>query len=91
MSAERLTQNIASGVAKITNTVAGTLEDTTEYAMADAKKADLQRDTKDVNSGVKQTTDFGIGISDLDHWLKVANDDRPGPHLLEDQIARERV
>merc|ERR1712000_728985 len=40
-----------------------------------------------------QTTDYGIKVADLDHWLKVVDEenDKVGPSLLEDQIARERI
>ena len=58
---------------------------------ADTKLADLQKDTVDVNTGQHMTTDYGIKISNLDNWLRVADDKHTGPSLLEDQIAREKV
>lgn len=51
----------------------------------------LANEFKDPSSKHPATTDYGIKISDHDHWLKVANNERTGPHLLEDQIAREKV
>lgn len=59
--------------------------------VADGKFADMQADTVDVHAKQHMTTDYGIKISDPDHWLRVANEKRTGPSLLEDQIARERV
>lgn len=55
------------------------------------KVGDLERDIKDQHSKQHMTTDFGSKIDDPDHWLKVANEDKIGPHLLEDQQARERA
>lgn len=58
---------------------------------ADGKIADLQKDTYELNDKTHMTTDYGIKISDTDHWLRVANEKNTGPMLLEDQIAREKV
>lgn len=58
---------------------------------ADGKLADMQKDTVEVNGKQNMTTDYGIKISDPDHWLRVASDQNTGPTLLEDQIAREKV
>ncbi len=57
------------------------------------KTADLQRNTKDQHSNQATTTDFGAKVSDLDHWLKIVDEkgNKIGPHLLEDEVARERV
>ncbi|KAK5938332.1 catalase 1 [Knufia obscura] len=55
------------------------------------KIADLQRDTKDSHTKQNTTTDYGIKVADLDHWLKTADDKSIGHHSLEDQIARERI
>jgi len=57
------------------------------------KIADLQKNTKDAHSKQTTTTDYGIKVADLDHWLKVADEKNNfvGPHALEDQIGRERV
>lgn len=64
---------------------------TAHTKVADGKHADLQKDTVDVNTKQHMTTDYGIKISDPDHWLRVASDSSTGPMLLEDQIAREKV
>jgi catalase len=58
---------------------------------ADGKSADLAKDTVDGHANQHMTTDYGIKISDPDHWLRVADEKRTGPGLLEDQIAREKV
>lgn len=58
---------------------------------ADGKAADMAKDTVNVCDKQHMTTDYGIKISDPDHWLRVADDKRTGPSLLEDQIAREKV
>lgn len=58
---------------------------------ADGKFADMAKDTVDLHDKQHMTTDYGIKISDPDHWLRVANDQKTGPMLLEDQIAREKV
>jgi catalase len=57
----------------------------------DGKFADLARDTVDVHAKQHMSTDYGVKISDPDHWLRVADEKRTGPSLLEDQIAREKV
>ena len=71
--------------------MSGKVAEGIDAVTASAKIKDLARDTVDVNNGTQQTTDFGQGISDLDHWLKISNNDRTGPHVLEDQVGRERV
>jgi catalase len=58
---------------------------------ADGKVADMQRDTVELNDKQHMTTDYGIKISDPDHWLRVVNEKNTGPSLLEDQIGREKV
>ncbi len=67
------------------------LGDSVGNMSSNKKVADLQRDTKDAHSKQNTTTDYGIKVSDLDHWLKTADDKSIGHHSLEDQIARERV
>ncbi|KAI7237211.1 Catalase-1 [Hortaea werneckii] len=37
------------------------------------------------------TTEFGVTQNNTDDWLKVANNDKTGPMLLEDQGAREKI
>ncbi|KAI0639112.1 catalase [Trametes polyzona] len=58
-----------------------------------AKAADLQKDTVDPakSSAKGLTTDHGVLVSDTDNWLKASDGARPGPSLLEDQIAREKI
>ena len=41
------------------------------------------------NTGM--TTDHGVAVQDTDHWLRATDGERPGPALLEDQIAREKI
>ncbi|KAF2259576.1 catalase-domain-containing protein [Lojkania enalia] len=56
------------------------------------KVADLQKDMKDVhNKEACITSDFGVKQTNTDDWLKVANDDKTGPMLLEDPFAREKI
>ena len=56
-----------------------------------AKIQNFQHNMKDVHSGQPMTTDYGIKISNPDNWLKIASSQATGPHLLEDQVAREKV
>ncbi|KAI0762682.1 catalase [Fomes fomentarius] len=58
-----------------------------------AKIADLQKATLDTSKKSTKglTTDYGIFISDTDNWLRASDGARPGPALLEDQIAREKI
>lgn len=65
--------------------------DAISAAGSNKKVADLTRDTKDAHSKQTATTDYGIKVHDLDHWLRVAGQEHVGASLLEDQIARERV
>lgn len=55
------------------------------------KLVDLERETTDVHAKTLFTTDHGVSVSNTDNWLRVMDDDRSGPSLLEDQIAREKV
>ncbi|KAI0374468.1 catalase [Pilatotrama ljubarskyi] len=58
-----------------------------------AKVADLEKaiidPAKKPTKGL--TTDHGVFIADTDNWLQASNGSRPGPALLEDQIAREKI
>ena len=58
---------------------------------ADGKHADLQKDTVGVLDKQHMTTDHGVKISNPDQWLRVVDEKKIGPSLLEDQIAREKV
>ena len=51
----------------------------------------LQQDMVNIHSSQPMTTDFGQKVTNTDNWLKIANDKTTGPHLLEDQSAREKV
>ena len=55
------------------------------------KIKDLHRDMIDVYSSRSMTTDFGQKVSNTDNWLKFATEKHTGPHLLEDQQAREKA
>ena len=48
------------------------------------KVADLQKDMKDSNTKQNTTTDHGVKIADLDHWLKTVDEKNGtiGPHSL---------
>ncbi|KAJ6082304.1 hypothetical protein N7499_007178 [Penicillium canescens] len=63
----------------------------TNSKTADGKFADLQKDTVELNSKQHMSTDYGIKITDPDHWLRVVDGKKTGPSLLEDQIAREKI
>ena len=69
------------------------MADSAKNMFENEKIADLKKNVKDSHSKQHQTTDYGIKVADLDHWLKVVDEenDKVGPSLLEDQIARERV
>lgn len=58
---------------------------------ADGKYADLQKDIVDVHDKQHMTTDHGAKISNPDQWLRIVDEKKTGPSLLEDQIAREKV
>jgi hypothetical protein len=61
-------------------------------AIHDAKSKDLDRNTKEYGDPKNRiTTDWGVKVSTTDDWLKAASDDKQGPLLLEDPIAREKV
>lgn len=75
---------VAGGLHKIEETVLGTKS-------KDKKLVDLERDTVDVQTQSKFTTDHGVSVSNTDNWLRVLDDQHTGPSMLEDQIAREKV
>lgn len=79
-----MTTAIASGLNKAQ-------EATQSAASKNKKTVDLSRDTVNVHTSQPQTTDHGVRIENPDNWLKVADDRKTGPSLLEDQIAREKV
>jgi len=63
----------------------------TDTSVEDGKFRDMAKDTVELNGKQHMTTDYGIKISDPDHWLRVGSNSNTGPSLLEDQIAREKV
>ena len=59
---------------------------------SDAKSKDLAQNTFDVHDAKnRSTTDYGAPVSDQDNWLVATSDNRHGPSILEDQIAREKI
>lgn len=75
---------IAGGLHKVQDVVQNT-------SSKNKKLVDLERDTADAHTKQPLTTDHGVKVSNTDQWLRVTNDRRTGPSLLEDQIAREKV
>ncbi|KAL4785974.1 catalase-like domain-containing protein [Aspergillus varians] len=76
--------HVAAGLQKAQQAVQDT-------ATKNKKLVDLEADTVNGHSKQPQATDHGVGISDTDHWLRVANENQSGPSLLEDQVAREKI
>ena len=62
-----------------------------DTATKNKKIVDISHDTVNVHTDQEQRTDFGVAITDPDHWLRVTNETHSGPSLLEDHIARERI
>ncbi|KAJ7254955.1 catalase-domain-containing protein [Mycena haematopus] len=56
-----------------------------------AKIESIARDTVDIKSGGGITTDFGAPVANTDQWLKVTDGHGVGPHLLEDNVGREKI
>lgn len=61
--------------------------------MSSAKITDVKRDLFDsAQSSLNYlTSDQGVKVSDTDNWLKVYDGTHVGPHLLEDQLGREKI
>lgn len=57
----------------------------------DKKVVDLERDTANIHTKQPLTTDHGVRVENTDQWLRIVDDKRMGPSLLEDQISREKV
>ncbi|KAI7168369.1 CAT2 catalase [Hortaea werneckii] len=75
---------ISAGAEKLQMHLKGSLEGN--------KMADMAHDMKDVHDPKNRiTTDFGVTQHNTDDWLKVANNDKTGPILLEDHAAREKI
>ena len=81
-----MASNILNGAKSVAEAVKSNMTD-------NKKLADLEYNKKDQHSKQTTTTDFGVKIDDLDHWLKNVDTKtgRVGSHYLEDQIGRERV
>lgn len=79
-----MTTQVASGLQKAQQAVQ-------DASTKNKKLVDLQAETVDGTAKQPQSTDHGVGITDPDHWLKAVGDQRTGPSLLEDQIAREKI
>ena len=79
---------------KMASTISNSLQKALNVnsSSSNAKLADLAKDT--VNGEEKNariTTDFGVKVSNTDHWLSASSDQRQGPALLEDFHGREKV
>jgi catalase len=58
----------------------------------DDKINDLAADTKSYHEKDNRiTTDWGLKQTNTDDWLKVVNEGKTGPMLLEDSAGREKV
>lgn len=79
-----MTSHVASGLQKAQQAVQ-------DASSKNKKLVDLQAETVDGTAKEPQSTDHGVGVTDPDHWLRVIGDQRTGPSLLEDQIAREKI
>ncbi|KAI4868765.1 catalase [Hypoxylon rubiginosum] len=55
------------------------------------KVADLDAVSQTVSSKDRITSDYGVKMGNVDEWLRVANEDKTGPMLLEDSFAREKI
>merc|ERR1712225_147869 len=84
---------MASSVTDRVKNLGESMADSAKNMFENEKIADLKKNVKDSHSKQHQTTDYGIKVADLDHWLKVVDEenDKVGPSLLEDQIAREKI
>lgn len=96
-SVKDMASEVTDGLHKATEAVMGDgakagAQSSLRGSTTESKKIkDLTRDMIDVHTKQPMTTDFGHKVSNTDNWLKVASDKSTGPHLLEDQQAREKV
>ena len=75
---------LSNGIDKLTENLDGSNEN--------AKTRDMAKDVKDYHDpNARITTDYGVKQSNTDNWLVVANEDKTGPSLLEDQASREKM
>ena len=76
-------QILSSGIGKAQQAMAGE---------KGAKVVQLSNVTKNVHDkNVRIMSDFGVKQSNTDDWLKIVNEDKIGPMLLEDHFARGKV
>ncbi|KAF5521399.1 Catalase-1 [Colletotrichum aenigma] len=71
--------------------VSDTLKKAENAIMGDAKQAQLAENTVEHGPKAQMTTDFGAKVNNTDDWLRVTTNDKTGPMLLEDPIAREKI
>ena len=76
-------QNVQNGVDRVASAI-GT--------QGSKKQQDMAKDTKDaMDTSYRLTTDYGVKQSNTDQWLRVVNENRTGPALLEDSAGREKI
>ena len=76
-------QILSSGIGKAQQAMAGE---------KGAKVVQLSNVTKDVHDkNLRIMSDFSEKQPNADDWLKIVNEDKTGPMLLEDPFAREKV
>lgn len=76
-------QNVQNGVDRVASAI-GT--------QGSKKQQDMAKDTKDaMDKSYRLTTDYGVKQSNTDQWLRVVNENRTGPALLEDSAGREKI
>lgn len=81
--AANIMQSVQNGV----DTLAGAVG-----TQGSKKQQDMARDTKDyMDKNNRLTTDYGVKQSNTDQWLRVVNENRTGPALLEDAAGREKI
>ncbi|KAF2196674.1 catalase-domain-containing protein [Delitschia confertaspora ATCC 74209] len=78
-------QILAAGLQKVA-------VDATHSPEKSKKIAQLCPHIKDsMDKKARITSDYGVKETETDHWLKVVNEDKTGPALLEDPFAREKI
>lgn len=75
------------------NILSSTLDKAKKMASGEKEGKISQLDTisQDVTKNDRLTSDFGVKQGNTDDWLRVTTNDRTGPMLLEDSVAREKV
>ncbi|KAI5308790.1 hypothetical protein KEM55_004864 [Ascosphaera atra] len=67
----------------------GKTQVSTQGGPMDKKQIDLNRNT--VEQTHSFTADHGVKVTNTDNWLKAVDENRTGPHLLEDTLALQKV